>query len=152
MKKTAMMAIILILFSLITFTSHSAEVPLGQAIERPSPHNHISEKDILVYDNKVVIQIPGVSWTAYENTNSMDPVLDQEANGLEIVPNSPDNIYIGDIVAYESPEGLIVHRVIEKGQDEEGYYFILKGDNNPVQDPGKIRFEQIKFLLVGILY
>ncbi len=152
MKKTILIAVILIFFSIITFTSHSAEVPLGPNNERPSPHNHIPEKNIIVYDNKVVIFIPGVSWTSYKDTNSMDPVLDKEANGLEIVPESPENIYIGDIVAYEAPEGLIVHRVIEKGEDEQGVYFILKGDNNPEPDPGKIRFEQIKYLLVGIIY
>lgn len=152
MKKTIFIAVILIFFSIITFTSHSAEVPLGQATERPSPHNHISEDNIVVYDNKVVIYIQGVSWTGYEDTNSMDPVLDAEANGLEIVPDSPENIYIGDIVAYETPDGLVVHRVVEKGEDEEGIYFILKGDNNSSPDPEKIRFDQIKYLLVGIIY
>jgi len=151
MKKT-IISLIIAVFLIFTFTSYSKEVPFGFNAERPSPHNHILEKNIIVYEDKVVIYIPGVSWTSYEDTNSMDPVLDKEANGLEIVPKSPNDIYVGDIVAYETDQGLIVHRVIEKGEDEQGGYFILKGDNNSEPDPGKIRFEQIKYLLVGIIY
>ena len=34
----------------------------------------------------------------------------------------------------------------------EGIYFILKGDNNPEQDPGRVRFKQIKRVLIGVIY
>ena len=37
-------------------------------------------------------------------------------------------------------------------EDKEGIYFILKGDNNPNVDPGKIRCEQIQRKLIGVLY
>jgi hypothetical protein len=33
-----------------------------------------------------------------------------------------------------------------------GFYFIVKGDNNRVSDPGKIRFEQIDRVLFAIIW
>jgi len=45
-----------------------------------------------------------------------------------------------------------VHRVVYKGKDSIGTYFILKGDNNEEVDPGKVRFEQIKYKTIAIIY
>jgi hypothetical protein len=58
---------------------------------------------------------------------------------------------VGDIVSYRKGESLIVHRVIEKGVDEEGIYFVVKGDNNSISD-GKIRFEEIEYITVGVIW
>ena len=41
--------------------------------------------------------------------------------------------------------------VIEKGIDEDGIYFITKGDNNSITD-GKIRFEDIEYITVGVIW
>jgi hypothetical protein len=70
------------------------------------------------------------------------------------VPHSADEIKVGDIVSYQSDlaEGTIIHRVIYKGQDEQGTYFIMKGDNLPTSDPGRVRFSQIERVVVGIIY
>jgi hypothetical protein len=38
------------------------------------------------------------------------------------------------------------------GYDKEGWYAVTKGDNTGMNDPDKVRFEQIKFVLVGVLY
>jgi hypothetical protein len=46
---------------------------------------------------------------------------------------------------------LIIHRVVEKGVDFDGIYFIAKGDNNVVSD-GKIRFEDIKYKTIGVIW
>jgi hypothetical protein len=122
--------------------------------EVASPLNRVSEDQILVTNEKVVLNIKGAEWASFTDTNSMDPVIDAGAHAIEIVPTSEDNVQVGDIVAYKSEyaEGTIIHRVVFKAQDEKGTYFVLKGDNNPINDPGKIRFEQIKRVVVAIIY
>jgi signal peptidase I len=81
----------------------------------------------------------------------MIPLFDKGANGIRIVPRNEEDIKVGDIITYESDNGLIVHRVIEIGHDDEGPYFVPKGDNNWFSD-GKVRFEQIKYVTVAVVY
>jgi hypothetical protein len=122
--------------------------------EVASPANRVPEDLILVTNEKVVLNIKGAEWASFTDTNSMDPVIDAGSHAIEMIPKSEDEIQVGDIVAYKSDyaEGTIIHRVVFKGKDEKGTYFVLKGDNNPINDPGKIRFEQIKRVVVAIIY
>ena len=122
--------------------------------EVASPADRIKESQIHVYENQIVIDLPHASWATFVDTNSMDPMLDIEANSIEIKPESADAVQVGDIISYRSEyvDGVIVHRVIEKGEDSEGVYFIARGDNNSAEDPGKIRFEQIVGVLVAVIY
>ncbi|MBN2142093.1 hypothetical protein JW711_02065 [Candidatus Woesearchaeota archaeon] len=122
--------------------------------EVDSPGDRVKEDQILVNNERVLLNIQGAEWATFTDTNSMDPVIDKGANAIEVKPESVDDLYVGDIVAYESEyaDGLIIHRIVYKGEDENGIYFILKGDNNPASDPGKIRFEQIKRVVVAIIY
>lgn len=122
--------------------------------ERQSPSDWIKENQIHVYEDRIVIDLEGAVWSRFTDTNSMDPLFDKGSNGIEIIPESADDINIGDIISYKSEyaSGIIIHRVIDKGEDEQGVYFTVKGDNNGAADPGKIRFEQIEGVLVGILY
>ncbi|MFH1400405.1 MAG: signal peptidase I [Nanoarchaeota archaeon] len=128
--------------------------PSGGLKDVPSPSDWIKEKDIAVYSDRVVLSIKDVQWATFTDTNSMDPVIDAGSNALEVIPSSEDDIHVGDIVAYKSDysTGTIIHRVVYKGNDEDGTYFVLKGDNNPINDPGKIRFSQIKRVLVAVIY
>jgi signal peptidase I len=121
--------------------------------ERISPSDYIKENQILVLEDKVIINIEGVSWASYANTNSMDPFIDEGANGLEIVPIC-ENIQVGDIIVYEANwiEGLVVHRVVSINEDDKGLYFRLKGDNSSVVDPQKVRCKDVKYQLIGVLY
>lgn len=128
--------------------------PFLSSPERLSPSDHVSERQIRVYDDRVVIDVAGVSWASFTDTNSMDPFFDETANSLEIRPGSVDDVNPGDIISYRSSlvKGLIVHRVISKGMDSDGVYYIVKGDNNPVPDPEKVRFDQIHGVMIGIIY
>ena len=128
------------------------EMPFNGSPELMSPHDRIKESQIFVYDDRVVLQMKDASLAEYANTNSMDPLLGDMSNGLEVMPESEDDIYVGDVIVYETDIGLIVHRVVEIGSDEDGKYFILKGDNNTSKDPYKVRFDQIRYVLVGVLY
>ena len=121
--------------------------------EKASPSDWVKENQIHVYNDKVVIDLENAKWGKFTDTNSMDPVLDINCNSIELVPEKPEQIEEGQIVTYKSEyaDGVIIHRVIQKGQDEQGTYFTLKGDNNSAADPGKVRFNQIETVVVGIL-
>jgi len=135
----------------------SVERPLSlfqDGIEKNSPSDWIKENQIKVYDNKIIIELKDAEWASFTDTNSMDPILDETANAIEIIPKSTENIHVGDIISYNSnyADGTIIHRIIKISSDEKGWYCIVKGDNNQSPDPGKIRFSQIKRVLVGIIY
>lgn len=136
-----------------SYASQSTEQPLSyfSSAEAKAPSDSIQENQILVYKDKVVIDVPGASLSEYASTGSMLPLFDKGANGVRIAPQSPDEINVGDIITFQRDSNLIVHRVIEKGQDDEGIYFVTKGDNNLYTD-GKIRFEDIKYKTIAILY
>lgn len=134
--------------------------------ERNSPKDRISENQIHVFKDKIVIDVNNPSWSSFVNTNSMDPVFDYGANGIEVLPNNPLDIQVGDVISYEYQDknneyqdkntnnikSIIAHRVVEIGKDEKGIYYIAKGDNNVIKDPEKVRFEQVKGVLVGLIY
>jgi hypothetical protein len=117
-----------------------------------SPYDHIKEEQIKVFEDRIIIDVQGAEWANFADTNSMDPFLDQGSNALQLVPTSTDDIHVGDIVSYKRGNSRIIHRVVFIGEDEEGTYYILKGDNNPTSDPGKVRFEQIDRVLFAIIY
>ena len=121
----------------------------------PSPSDTIKQEDIHVYANRVEIDIAGAIPAVFTDTNSMDPVFDFGATAIELPVTDPNVIQVGDIVSYVTPlapGSVIVHRVVEIGEDEEGLYFIFKGDNNPTTDPDKVRPEQLQRKVIGILY
>ncbi|HII14864.1 MAG TPA: signal peptidase I [Nanoarchaeota archaeon] len=119
-----------------------------------APSDTVSESQIKVYDNKIIIEIPNARWASYTNTKSMSPVLDEGSNGIEIVPRSISEIHVGDIIAYETKWNNIpvVHRVIGIKKDSIGAYFVLKGDNNMKADAEKVRFSQVKYKLIAVVY
>ncbi len=151
-----LIVISLFLFSLVsgfglTATAQPQTSPFA-AIERSSPQDWIRQEQIKVYKDRVVIDLPNVTWATLTNTNSMDPLLDENANVLEIFPSSAEEINVGDVISYRTPYGLIIHRVVGIGVDEAGDYFIAQGDNNPLADPLKIRFADIHGVVVAVFY
>ena len=141
-----------LLFSLFSYSG--LEVPFGTGLVSygvSAPSDWVSENDIVVFDDMVVLRIEGVTLSSYADSGSMRPVLDEGANGLRVVPKSADDVEVGDIVSYFFDGVMIVHRVVEKGVDDDGVYFVIQGDNNLVSD-GKVRFDRIKFKTVGIIY
>ena len=120
--------------------------------EHPSPSNWIHENQIQVSKNHVTLNIKNSIWAKFTNTNSMDPFLDQDSNAIEILPKNADDINVGDVISYQSSYGVIIHRVIEKGEDDQGLYYITKGDNSPFKDPSKNRFKDVKGVVVAIIY
>ncbi len=56
---------------------------------------------------------------------------------IVLVGKEPNEINVGDVIVFSSVirTDPIIHRVVRAGQDEEGYYFQTKGDNNPASMP-----------------
>jgi len=119
-----------------------------------TPSDKLTENQIKVYSSRVILDIKNAEWASFTPTGSMEPVLNENSNAIELVPESEDEIEVGDICSYKSDyaTGTIIHRVVYKGQDEKGTYYVFKGDNNPTSDPGRIRFDQVKRCVVAIIY
>lgn len=151
--------IVILIIGLITgilifpFISQGAslESPFGITSEKSSPSDWISEEKIEVKSNMIIIRIDDAKISRYADTNSMDPTLDKNSNGIEIKPKSAEQIKPGDIITYQRGKDLIVHRVTEIGQDKNGWFCVTKGDNN-ISSDGKIRFKDIKYITIGIIY
>lgn len=129
------------------------EPDYGGPVERPSPSDWIAEPQIEMRADGVFIKMTNPQWAILADTNSMDPVFDAGSHLIQVFPTGPEQIHVGDIVSYDSPVGFtIVHRVIEVGNDEEGWYAIIKGDNNPTPDPWKVRWDMITRVTVAVIY
>ncbi len=115
-----------------------------------APSDFFDKSDVFIFKDRIEIKGDALGLSDYGDTGSMLPFLDESANGITITPVTSDEILVGDIVSYISNEVIVVHRVVGKGSDAEGVYFYVKGDNS--QDIEKIRFEQIKRKIVGVLY
>jgi hypothetical protein len=122
--------------------------------DKRSPSDWIKEENIHVYADKIVIDIENPKWARFSDTKSMDPLLDATANGIEIVPQKESDINVGDVVSYHSNvvDTTVIHRVVSIGEDEKGWYAVFKGDNNNFSDPEKVRFGDIKRVLVAVIY
>jgi len=116
------------------------------------PKHRINESQIKVYPTGVQIDVKNPEWSTFTPTKSMVPFLDQGSYAIQIVPQSPSDLQIGDIISYQYGSDIIIHRIIRTGNDSEGWYAIVKGDNNNQPDPFKVRFSQVKRVLVAIIY
>ena len=69
--------------------------------------------------------------------NSMSPTIE---SGTFVIVKSEQDYFLGDIIAFINEDNRnVVHRIIEK--TDTGY--ITKGDNNPRDDPGIVKMEDI---------
>jgi len=132
--------LILLSLALVNFNNEVDEIP----------KDRIKEDQIFVYPDRVLINLDNAKISYYADTNSMLPFIDEGANGIEILVDKED-IEVGDILNFEVDEKVISHRVIEIGNDKEGWFAITQGDNNFLED-GKVREDQIISVLVGVLY
>ena len=143
---------VLLLLSLAVISLTPVPKIIFGGAENASPGDWVKEDQIKVYSDQVVLNISGATWASFTNTNSMDPFLDENSNAIEIIPKNPDAIRVGDVVAYKTSSGVVIHRVVEKGKDTKGIFYLLKGDNNRLGDPVKVRFEDIRGVVVAVVY
>jgi signal peptidase I len=122
--------------------------------ETAAPSDHVAEKDISVQDDKVVINVQNPVWARFAPSGSMKPVFDSGANAIEVVPTDPAQVRVGDIISYQADwlDTPVVHRVLSTGEDADGWYAVVKGDNNDSPDPGKVRWDQVRRVVIAIVY
>ena len=122
--------------------------------ELPNPGDRISDRQIRVWNNRVVIDVNDLYWLDMLESNSMDPLLDEGTTVLGVRPGSATDREPGDIIVFRSDkyQNNVVHRVVEVRYDNDGYYYITKGDNNPDVDPFHVRFKDVVVVVVGVLY
>lgn len=153
MLKRALFALYFLLVFLLGFWAaqvwDSSAAVTGRVVDTPS--NFIDNNKIEVFPDKVIIKVEDAKISSYDSTGSMLPTLGPGMNGISVAPSSPDAIKVGDIVSFRKGDVIVVHRVVQKGSDAEGIYFVTKGDNSEVED-GKIRFDDIERVLVAVVY
>ena len=124
-------------------------------IERPSPVGSIPQSVVERFADRIVIKQPGLKLIKnIADTNSMDPLFDSDHT---LIVKGKDSFNVnalnkGDIIVYQSERGLIVHRIIQVGSDDQGIFYKCEGDNNNTPDPYIIRDINIKYLVAGIIY
>ncbi len=119
---------------------------------KAAPFPRISKEQISIKEDRIELRIPNISWASFAGSGSMLPTLDDGAYGLQVVPENSSSIHVGDVISFVQGEEIIIHRVQETGADQEGWFAITQGDNNPQPDPEKVRFSQVTGILVGIIY
>lgn len=150
MDKWIVLCLVLACVLLLFFVSAFAGKDVLVFIEnKPSPSNWVHDNQIQVTNDKVTIDIPNARLVSYSG-NSMDPAIDESANGIEIQVSSTEQIHVGDIVSFRQGNEVISHRVVEIGNDEHGWFCKVKGDNSPLTD--KVRFQDIVGVVVAIIY
>jgi len=154
--------IIVLILHTIFIWSLFEQKQLDDSSEPPS--DYLTEKNIIFGSKKlglfdisdyyaILTLDKEPSMAQFKGTGSMRPCLGKFTNGIQIVPDSIDEIDEGDIIAYENDEGtLIVHRVIDIDYDEDGWFIRAKGDNNSIKDEKIIRFEDIKYKIIALVF
>ena len=147
-----------ILIFIIGFSTASmfAEVEkrtaFGGSIDKDNPSDFITANEIHLYNDKLVIEKDGLKYAAVEDTKSMEPLLSSNSHTIEAIPEQ-EKISVGDIISFyeSSTEKTIVHAIVEIGTDDNGWYARTKGYNNDFADDWKVRFFDIKGIVVGVL-
>jgi signal peptidase I len=116
-----------------------------------SPSDVISDDNITANTSSVTFFVDNPLLVKYSDSGSMLPFIDKDSTGVFVKPDSEDKINAGDVITFRKDGKIIVHRIVEKGQDDNGVYFITKGDNNNIEDE-RIRFEDIDSMLVAVIY
>ena len=152
LRKTFLLLIVLLVLLSVTVISFTD--PFA-AVEQSSPSDWIKEEQIYVYGHKIVLDVANATWSRFTDTNSMDPFLDETSNAIQVLPQDPELIEVGDVISYRvghTSSDVFIHRVIEKGVDDKGVYYIVKGDNNSLRDPFKVRYGDVHGVVVAIIY
>lgn len=125
-------------------------------VERPSPTGTIPQSSVERYSDRIVIKQPGLRLVQnIADTNSMDPLFDTKhtliVRGRESF--NDNDLKKGEIIVYMNELGdLISHRIIKVDADANGNIYTCEGDNNNTPDTCIIRYANIKYLVVGIVY
>jgi len=85
-------------------------------------------------------------------SGSMEPTI--PVGSIVVVGKvNPEDVKVGDVIAFEAGESATMHRVVEKVVEDGSFYFRTKGDANEDPDPWIVKPEDIRgALLLTIPY
>lgn len=73
-------------------------------------------------------------------SGSMEPEI-PVGSIVYVKPAEPVNVAEGEIIAFSAGSSVVMHRVVSNHQVDE--YFTTKGDANPKEDMGGVRYENL---------
>ncbi len=134
------------------FSEVEKRTAFGGTIDRDNPSDFITADEIHLYNDKLVIEKEGLKYAAVEDTKSMEPLLSSNSHTIETKPDI-EKLGKGDIISfYDASTGkTIVHSIVEISVDEQGWFARTKGYNTDFTDEWKVRFGDIKGVVVGVL-
>ncbi len=83
---------------------------------------------------------------------SMNPLVGESSVVLYQLQTASTGIEVGQIILFENELGIIMHQVVEIGQDDLGWYAITRGYNNPANDSIKVREGNLKGIALGVMW
>ena len=117
-------------------------------------------KEILSYAVILVLAVVLSAHLSVVVSGSMEPsfyrgdiVATENVNTYGIQEFNPyTDVKVGDVVVYDAMwySEPVIHRVIDIQQINGSQYYIIKGDNNEVQDPYPVSPDQIKSKVLKI--
>lgn len=153
-KKAFQHAMLLVFIFIIGIFFGTMLIPVSKSDGKISPSDYFKTDDVSLSPDKIIINNShnaSMYIGTVTATGSMIPMFDENAMTINVVPKSPCEINIGDIIVYEEKsldKSLIIHRVVNITGD---YAYITQGDNNLIEDD-PVGFSQIKYKVVGIIY
>ena len=90
---------------------------------------------ILIVVLGVIIIASGVRGIAIVEGKSMEPLF-HTGDIVFLEKPDPSRIHRGTIIVYRTDGRYIIHRVIKIYKYDHTTCYVVKGDNNPVPDPG----------------
>lgn len=116
------------------------------------------DKDNIIFNQKNIrINIDDYDYYDFDTTEqSMYPTIKKGSLGIAKRFNEDIELNDGDIISFNvTQDGELLtyaHRIVKKGTDKQGDYFITKGDNQWFKDNNKVRYEDISHVFIGIIY
>jgi len=83
----------------------------------------------------IILIATGVIRVAVVEGRSMEPTM-HTGDLVLLEKKPPEDIKPGDVVVYSVGGKYIIHRVLKVFIHNGEYCYVVKGDNNPVPDPG----------------
>ncbi|MBD3362018.1 hypothetical protein GF358_04485 [Candidatus Woesearchaeota archaeon] len=125
-------------------------VAIGGTVDRNNPSDSINSDEIHLYSDRMVVEKKGLTYAPVEDTKSMEPLLSSNSHVIEKEVDFSE-LVVGDIISFSKKGQVIVHSVVEIGEDSIGKYALTKGYNNDFIDDWKVRAFELKGKVVGVL-
>jgi len=89
----------------------------------------------------------GGSFSSVVMSGSMEPTI--PVGSVVVVRKvSPEDVKVGDVIAFRTGESRTIHRVVEKVVTNGSFYFRTKGDANEDPDPWIVKPEDVSGALM----